>query len=145
MAVHAHDDTKPLECETCGKRFLTNSALAGHIKTHIHPDTLYDCPICLQEFEQVSSLKEHVYIHKEGGQFTCPLKHKVIDHISVGSDLYFYSFVKTEMLHFFEQNFEPFENLDLQVVASFLLCYFRNYCPSAVDNYLMIFDRDWVY
>ena len=72
MAVHAHDDTKPLECETCGKRFLTNSALAGHIKTHIHPDTLYDCPICLQEFEQVSSLKEHVYIHKEGGQFTCP-------------------------------------------------------------------------
>ena len=72
MAVHAGDDTKPLECETCGKRFLTNSALAGHIKTHIHPDTLYDCPICLQEFEQVSSLKEHVYIHKEGGHFTCP-------------------------------------------------------------------------
>ena len=72
MAVHAGDETKPLECETCGKRFLTNSALAGHIKTHVNPDTLYDCPICLQEFEQVSSLKEHVYVHKEGGSFTCP-------------------------------------------------------------------------
>ena len=51
MAVHAGNDTKPLECNECGKRFLTNSALAGHIKTHAHPDTLYDCPICLQEFE----------------------------------------------------------------------------------------------
>jgi hypothetical protein len=72
MAVHAGDETKPLECETCGKRFLTNSALAGHVKIHIHPDMLYDCPICLQEFEQVSSLKEHVYVHKVGGHFTCP-------------------------------------------------------------------------
>ena len=26
----------------------------------------------LQEFEQESSLKEHVYMHKEGGNFTCP-------------------------------------------------------------------------
>jgi len=72
MAVHAGNDTKPLECSECGKRFLTNSALAGHIKTHAHPDTLYDCPICLQEFEQVSSLKDHVYVHKENGVFTCP-------------------------------------------------------------------------
>ena len=72
MAVHAGNDTKPLECTECGKRFLTNSALAGHIKTHAHPDALYDCPICLQEFEQVSSLKDHVYDHKENGVFTCP-------------------------------------------------------------------------
>ena len=72
MAVHAGDESKPLECSDCGKRFLTNSALAGHVKTHAHPDTLYDCPICLLEFEQVSSLKDHVYIHKENGVFTCP-------------------------------------------------------------------------
>ena len=72
MAVHAGDDKKPLECTDCGKRFLTNSALAGHVKTHAHPDTLYDCPICGIEFEQVSSLKDHVYIHKVNGTFTCP-------------------------------------------------------------------------
>ena len=72
MAVHGGDETKPLECSDCGKRFLTNSALAGHIKTHAHPGTLYDCPICGQEFEQVSSLKEHVYNHEENGVFTCP-------------------------------------------------------------------------
>ena len=72
MTVHAGDENKPLECADCGKRFLTNSALAGHIKTHAHPDTMYDCPICGLAFEQVSSLKDHVYIHKENGVFTCP-------------------------------------------------------------------------
>ena len=72
MAVHAGNDTKPLECTDCGKRFLTNSALAGHIKTHVLPDALYDCPICSQEFEQVSSIKDHVYEHRENGIFTCP-------------------------------------------------------------------------
>ena len=63
-------ETKHLECDICGKRSLTNSALVGHMKSK--PNTLYDCPICLQEFGQESSLKEHVYVHKEGGNFTCP-------------------------------------------------------------------------
>ena len=72
VAVHAGNDTKPLECTDCGKRFLTNSALAGHIKMHVLPDALYDCPICSQESEQVSSLKDHVYEHRENGIFTCP-------------------------------------------------------------------------
>ena len=67
VVVHAGNDTKPLECTDCGKRFLTNSALAGHIKMHVLPDALYDCPICSQEFEQVSSLKDHVYEHRENG------------------------------------------------------------------------------
>ena len=71
MAVHEGDSNKPLSCDDCGKRFLTNSALAGHVKIHAHPDTLYDCPMCGQEFEQVSSLKDHVYDHKENGVFTC--------------------------------------------------------------------------
>ena len=39
MAVYAGDETKPLECRTCGKSFLTNAALASHIKTHNNPDT----------------------------------------------------------------------------------------------------------
>ena len=72
VAVHAGNDTKPLECTDCGERFLTNSALAGHIKMHVLPDALYDCPICSQEFEQVSSIKDHVYEHRENGIFTCP-------------------------------------------------------------------------
>jgi hypothetical protein len=72
MAVHGGEENKPLQCE-CGKRFLNNSALAGHVKTHAGTiDNLYDCPICLQEFEQVSSLKDHVYIHRHDGVFTCP-------------------------------------------------------------------------
>ena len=72
MAVHSRNETKPLECNECGKRFLTNSALAGHIKSHALPTALYDCPICAREFEQISILKDHVYEHKENGIFTCP-------------------------------------------------------------------------
>ena len=38
---------------------------------------VYDCPMCQQEFEQVSSLKDHVYLHKVNGIFTCPHCQKV--------------------------------------------------------------------
>ena len=36
MAVHGHKNTKPLQCKTCGKRFLTNSALGkSYFKHHL--------------------------------------------------------------------------------------------------------------
>ena len=67
--VQAGNETKPLECDICGKRFLNNLALAGHMQ---NPDAIYDCHICRQEFGQVPSLTEHVYMHNKGGNFTCP-------------------------------------------------------------------------
>ena len=48
----------------------------GNCRT-VLPDALYDCPICSQEFEQVSSLKDHVYEHRENGIFTCPHCEKI--------------------------------------------------------------------
>ena len=60
--------TKPLECDICGKRSLKKSGLAGQVK--MKQNTIYDCPICLQEFGQESSLKEHGCGHKEGGNCT---------------------------------------------------------------------------
>ena len=53
MAVHGSDEAKPLSCEVCGKRFLSNSALACHLKVHSDVSNVYDCPICSATFDQV--------------------------------------------------------------------------------------------
>lgn len=54
MAVHGSDEAKPLSCVVCGKRFLSNSALACHVKVHSDVSNVYDCPICSATFDQVS-------------------------------------------------------------------------------------------
>ena len=60
--VQAGNETKPLEC----KRFLSNLALEGNMQITVNPEATYDCHICRQEFEQVPSLTEHVYMHDKG-------------------------------------------------------------------------------
>ncbi len=80
MAVHGNDESKPLACEACGKRFLSNSALACHAKIHAAPEerVAYDCPICGQVFGQIVHLKEHVHKHKgDDGEYKCPQCAKV--------------------------------------------------------------------
>lgn len=72
MAVHGADESKPLPCKHCGKRFLTNSALACHVKIHSTEETAYDCPICGVKFQQLVALKEHVHIHRINGKYDCP-------------------------------------------------------------------------
>ncbi len=83
MLVHGTDDEdKPLACDSCGKRFLSKSALACHAKihcanTHTAANATYDCPICGTVFEQIVSLKEHVHEHCINGLYECPRCHKV--------------------------------------------------------------------
>ena len=85
MAVHGSDDTKPLVCKECGKRFLNNSALACHSKVHAgtgnDPNAVagYDCPICGTPFDHIHSLKEHVHVHRDltTGMYSCPHCQKV--------------------------------------------------------------------
>ncbi len=77
MAVHGSDESKPLSCDECGKRFLSNSALACHIKVHSSQNNSYDCPICNAPFEQIHTLKEHVHVHRENNVYTCPHCSKV--------------------------------------------------------------------
>ena len=72
MAVHGSDESKPLACSECGKRFLSNSALACHLKVHATEMFSYDCPICSQPFDQIHALKEHVHIHRINNVYTCP-------------------------------------------------------------------------
>lgn len=78
MASHATDDTKPLACSHCDKRFLNNSALACHLKIHSEEKTAYDCPICGDVFNQIVNLKEHVHVHCVNGNYQCPHCSKVM-------------------------------------------------------------------
>ena len=77
MAVHGSDENKPLACVECGKRFLSNSALACHLKVHATEMFSYDCPICSEPFQQIHALKEHVHVHRINNVYTCPRCMKV--------------------------------------------------------------------
>ena len=71
-AVQTGEVKKPIKCNICGKRFINNLALEGHMKIHVILEDTYDCHICRQDFKQVLGLTEHVYMHDKGGDHTCP-------------------------------------------------------------------------
>ncbi|XP_057327092.1 PR domain zinc finger protein 10-like [Microplitis mediator] len=71
--VHGAEDQKPLPCNVCCKRFMNNSALSCHLKTHRQDKQLFECPMCRKLFNQVLMLKEHIETHRgEDGIFSCP-------------------------------------------------------------------------
>jgi uncharacterized Zn-finger protein len=37
-AVQAGEEKKPLKCNICGKRFINNLALEGHMEIHVKPE-----------------------------------------------------------------------------------------------------------
>lgn len=73
MACHLSDDTKPIPCDRCGKRFLTNSALQCH-KRNKEP---FNCAICNESFSDLLSHRLHVKTHCIDGIFKCPQCPKV--------------------------------------------------------------------
>ncbi|EFA10480.2 PR domain zinc finger protein 10 isoform X1 [Tribolium castaneum] len=83
MLVHGSDDSKPLQCKTCNKRFVNNSALAGHIKTHLVGKKIFECPICKENFDHVLKLKLHVPKHCENNTYSCPHCSKVFKKYSI--------------------------------------------------------------
>lgn len=83
MLVHGSDEAKPLQCGTCKKRFLNNSALACHLKTHFIGKKVFECPMCKESFDHVLQLKSHVALHCENGEYTCPHCKKVFKKYSI--------------------------------------------------------------
>ncbi|XP_057653283.1 PR domain zinc finger protein 10-like [Diorhabda carinulata] len=83
MVVHGSDDNKPLQCKTCNKRFLTNSALSCHLKTHFIGKKAFECPICKETFDHVLKLKLHVPSHCQNNSFTCPHCNKIFKKYSI--------------------------------------------------------------
>lgn len=72
MLVHGSEESKPLQCKSCNKRFLNKSALSCHEKTHYAGKKVFECPICREVFEHVLKLKAHVPKHCNNSVYTCP-------------------------------------------------------------------------
>ncbi|XP_044754633.1 PR domain zinc finger protein 10-like [Coccinella septempunctata] len=72
MLIHGPEESKPLQCNECKKRFMNNSALICHLKTHVSGESIYQCPICKDRFEHVPKLKLHVQKHCVNNTYTCP-------------------------------------------------------------------------
>ncbi|KAJ8920156.1 hypothetical protein NQ315_011817 [Exocentrus adspersus] len=83
MLVHGSEESKPLQCKTCNKRFLNNSALACHVKTHFVGKKVFECPICKESFDHVLKLKLHVPKHCHNNTFTCPHCNKLFNKYSI--------------------------------------------------------------
>ncbi|XP_072378208.1 PR domain zinc finger protein 10-like [Diabrotica undecimpunctata] len=83
MVVHGSDENKPLQCKICSKRFLNNSALSCHLKTHSVGKKVFECPICKERFDHVLKLKLHVPSHCHNNTFTCPHCKKVFKKYSI--------------------------------------------------------------
>nr|KAG5695594.1 hypothetical protein BaRGS_032234 [Batillaria attramentaria] len=79
LLCHGDDESKPLECEVCLKRFMNNSALACHLKTHSEKK-YYECPLCHEGYDHINLLKQHVTKHADSyGNYTCPYCEKSFD------------------------------------------------------------------
>lgn len=56
-------DPKLVQCTYCPERMLTPSALAMHIKSHIHKNKMFICLFCLKSFRLATELNAHVPMH----------------------------------------------------------------------------------
>ncbi|KAJ1519417.1 hypothetical protein ONE63_004709 [Megalurothrips usitatus] len=70
--AHGSEEFKTIQCNICSKRFLNNSALGSHLRTHNDQGALWECSICKETYCSRDGLKRHVTSHSSNGSFPCP-------------------------------------------------------------------------
>lgn len=82
-------DPKLVQCTYCPERMLTPSALAMHIKSHLHKNKMFICLFCAKSFRMATELTAHVPMHLSGdGSYDCSHCHKVsVCVLLIGNDL----------------------------------------------------------
>lgn len=60
------------ECQYCGQKFFTGSALRSHLPTHTG-ERNYKCKVCDKSYPRLKTLKEHTRIHTNDRRYRCDI------------------------------------------------------------------------
>ncbi|XP_055593393.1 zinc finger protein ZFP2-like isoform X1 [Uranotaenia lowii] len=73
LYLHKALHTDKFECKICEKRFQTKQRLQQHDDAHHNTERKYKCSICTDNrfYKNISSLKNHMTIHRRGKIFPC--------------------------------------------------------------------------
>ncbi|XP_013188706.1 zinc finger protein OZF isoform X2 [Amyelois transitella] len=72
--THTLVSLKSLQCNTCGKIFMSQDSLKLHVKSHSDiPQKIHVCDVCGKNYRDKSALKRHLKTHKENRErdYTC--------------------------------------------------------------------------
>ena len=67
-----HDESNAFKCDVCLKRFLSNSYLETHYRTHTG-EKPFACQICNRKFARKDHLVQHQVTHSEIRSFKCSI------------------------------------------------------------------------
>jgi len=69
--LRSHSKSKPFQCNTCNKRFVSKSNLSAHQRLHEGTALRYPCYQCEKKFSHPSEVKQHMVVHTGIRAYTC--------------------------------------------------------------------------
>ena len=74
LKENVKNETKLLECDTCGRCFKGKNSLDQHkLRIHTTVEKCFQCDTCEKSFESPWALKAHLKIHSKEKQVECKL------------------------------------------------------------------------
>ena len=74
LKENVKNETKLLECDTCGRCFKGKNSLDQHkLRIHTTVEKCFQCETCEKSFESPWALKAHLKIHSKEKQVECKL------------------------------------------------------------------------
>jgi len=69
--LRSHTKSKPFQCSSCSKSFVSKSNLSAHQRIHDGTALRYSCDQCDKKFSHPSEVKQHMVVHTGIRAYTC--------------------------------------------------------------------------